>query len=152
MEVPDEVLKGSTLLWEDFSRKFLSTAPHVAKVHVNVNKIWSVKDKSVKIDAFVVNDVTIKFRIRDSSVQFRVLRRGMWNIADVPMIVSKWSPVTEEAQPEIKSILMWVVLKNVPHKMFSWEGLSFLSSPVGDPKRLHPDTKLCSINWRKQRL
>lgn len=97
----------------------------------------------VKIDAYVVDANTIKFRIRDSSVRARVLRRGMWNIADMPMLVSKWTPVIEDAQPEIKTMPMWVTLLNVPQTMFSWEGISFLSSAVGEPKRLHPDTELC---------
>ena len=144
VNVPDEILEGATPLWEDLIiGRFPSTAPHVAKVHVIVNKIWPLGDKTVKIDAYEVNANTIKFRIRDSSVRARVLRRGMWNIADMPMLVSKWSPVIEDAQPEIKTMPMWVTLLNVPHTMFSWEGISFLSSAVGEPKRLHPDTELC---------
>lgn len=38
---------------------------------------------------------------------------------------------------------IWVVIKNVPHSMYSWKGLGFLASAVGEPKRLHPDTELC---------
>lgn len=38
--IPSEVIDDSTPLWEDFLvGKFLSTAPHVAKVHVIVNKL-----------------------------------------------------------------------------------------------------------------
>lgn len=41
VEIPDEVLDSSTPLWEDFIvRKFLDVSPHVAKVHMVVNKIW----------------------------------------------------------------------------------------------------------------
>lgn len=39
---------------------------------------------------------------------------------------------------------LWVTVKNVPHSMFSWDGLSFLTSPVGNPIRLHPETELCT--------
>lgn len=145
VQVPDEIFEDSAPLWEDFLiGKFLSTtAPHVAKIHVIVNKIWPLGDKSVRIDVFEVNDTTVKFRIKESQIRDRVLRRGMWNIADVPMVVSKWSPIIEEAQPDIKTIPMWIVIKNVPQKMFTWKGLGFISSAVGDPKRLHPDTILC---------
>lgn len=45
-------------------------------------------------------------------------------------------------QPDVKSIPMWITLKNVPHRMFTWKGLGFIASAVGDPKRLHPDTVL----------
>lgn len=145
IQIPDDIFEDSAPLWEDFLiGKFLATtAPHVAKIHVIVNKIWSLGDKSVRIDVFEVNQSTVKFRIRELEIRERVLRRGMWNIADIPMVVSKWSPITEESQPDIKTIPMWVIIKHVPHKMFSWKGLGFLASAVGDPKRLHPDTVLC---------
>lgn len=145
IEVPNEVIKGSVPLWEDFLvGRFPSTAPHVAKIHVIVNKIWSLGDKSVKIDVYENSATSVKFRIRDISTRLRVLRRGMWNIAGLPMILAKWSPFPEETQPQITSMPLWVTLKNVPHSMYSWEGLGFLTSPIGNPIRLHPETELCS--------
>lgn len=126
MEIPDDVIEESVPLWEDFLiGKFVSTAPHVAKVHVIVNKIWPHGDKSVKVDAFEVNTTTIKFRIRDSSACARVLKRGMWNIANIPMFVSKWSPIQEKQQPDLKAIQMWVIIQNVSHSLFSRKGLGF---------------------------
>lgn len=59
------------------------------------------------------------------------------------MYVSKWSPVVEEAQSTITSVPLWVVIKNVPHKMFSWKGLCFLASAVGNPQKLHHNTEIC---------
>lgn len=38
---------------------------------------------------------------------------------------------------------MWITIKNVAHKIFSWAGIGFLASAVGDHKRLNPDTELC---------
>lgn len=141
--VPDAILEDAPL-WEDFLvGLFASIAPHIAKIHVIVNKIWPFGDKRVKIDVFAVSEKMVKFRIRELSVRTRVIRREMWNIADVPMVVSKWSPKAEDAQPKIKTMPMWVVIKNVPHSMYSWKGLGFLASIVGEPKRLHPDTELC---------
>lgn len=76
--VPEDVL-GDTPLWDDFLvGRFLSHAPHVAKIHVVVNKIWPLGDKSIKMDVYAVNDKMVNFRIRDSAVRTRVLRRGMW--------------------------------------------------------------------------
>ncbi|KAG7540795.1 Endonuclease/exonuclease/phosphatase superfamily [Arabidopsis thaliana x Arabidopsis arenosa] len=145
IEVPNAVIDDSVPLWEDFLvGRFPSTAPHVAKIHVIVNKIWSLGDKTIRIDVFENNSTSVKFRIRDSPTRQRVLRRGMWNIAGLPMILAKWSPIPEEAQPEITSMPLWVTLTNVPHAMYSWEGLGFLTSPIGDPIRLHPETELCS--------
>ena len=67
----------------------------------------------------------------------------MWNLAGIPVVMSKWSPFVEEDQPEEKSMPLWVHLKNVPIDMFSWQGLSFVASPLGTPVRLHPETVQC---------
>ncbi|XP_024014096.1 uncharacterized protein LOC112088137 [Eutrema salsugineum] len=144
IQIPNDIIDGSVPLWDKILvGKFLSTAPHVAKVHVIVNKIWPLGNKSIKVDVVVVDKTTMKFKIRDSSIRNRILRRGMWNIANVPMFVSKWSPVAEEAQPDLTSIPLWIIIKNVPPKMFHEKGLGFLASAVGEPKRLHPDTEIC---------
>ena len=85
----------------------------------------------------------MKFRILNQADRNRILRRGMWNLAGVPVILTKWSPVIEKEKAPVKSIPMWVHVKNVPIKMFSWEGLSFLTSPIGSSGRLHPETAQC---------
>lgn len=146
VNVPDEVIQDMVPLWDDLLEgRFLAPAPHVAKIHIIVNKIWPLGDSSIKIDVFPVNEVTVKFRIKDMATRKRILRRGMWNIANIPMVLSKWSPVVEEEEEEeIKVVPMWITMKNVPHRMFSWKGLGFIASAVGKPKRLHPDTILCT--------
>ncbi|KAF8092662.1 hypothetical protein N665_0406s0007 [Sinapis alba] len=118
VKVPDEVL-DMVPLWDDLLEgRFLASAPHVAKIHIIVNKICPLGDPSIKIVVFPVNEVTVKFR---------------------------WSPVVEEEEEEeVKVIPMWITMKNVPHKMFSWKGLGFIASAVGKPKKLHPDTILCT--------
>lgn len=46
-EIPDEV-QNSVPLWKDFLEgRFMSDAHHVAKIHVIVNKIWPLGDKSI---------------------------------------------------------------------------------------------------------
>lgn len=41
VEIPDEVVVNANRIWEDFLiGKFLDTAPHIAKIHAVVNKIW----------------------------------------------------------------------------------------------------------------
>lgn len=143
--VPKEGFVGAKPLWEDFLiGKFLNTkAPHVGKIHMIVNKIWRLGDRSALIDVYEVNATTVKFRIRTETMRDRVLNRGMWNIMDIPMIVSKWTPYAEELQPALKSIPLWITLKNVPPTMFTDKGLEFLASAVGEPKRLHPKTEAC---------
>lgn len=143
--IPDEVISDSTPLWEDFVvGKFLDLAPHVAKVHMVLNKIWRYGDLEAKIEVYEVNETTMRFKIFDQKAREKVLRRGMWNIVGVPMVVMKWTPKVEEEKQEEESIPMWIHVTKVPLHMFSWEGLSLIASPVGFPVKLHPETLACT--------
>lgn len=135
IQIPDDIFEDSAPLWEDFLiGKFISTsAPHVAKIHVIVNKIWSLGAKKLKIDVFEVNKTTVKFRIKKREIHDMIIWRGMWSIADV-LMVSKWFPITEEMQPDVKSIMMWIIIKHVPHRMFTWKGVRFHSECCGRSK------------------
>ena len=145
VEIPDDVLTSSTPLWEDFVvGKFLDLSPHVAKVHMVLNKIWKYGDDSAKVEVFEVNATTMRFRLSNPRSREKILKRGMWNIVGVPMVVTKWTPRTEEEKQKEEAIPMWVHLQRVPLHMFSWEGLSFITSAVGSPVKLHPETLACS--------
>lgn len=121
VEVSDGVIQDAVPLWNDLVEgKFMDTAPHVAKIHAIVNKIWPLGNQAIRFEVFEVDKTTVKFWIKDANTRARILRRGMWNIANIPMIVSKWSPEEEEEEEvEIKTIPMWVTIKNVPRRMFS---------------------------------
>lgn len=147
VEIPDDLLVNTVPLWEDFLEgRFLDPAPHVARIHIIVNKIWPLGNKNIKIDVFGVSEKIVKFQITDQQTRSRILRRGVWDIAGIPMILSKWAPLEEknEEEEEVKTVPMWVTMKNVPPTMFSWKGLGFIASSVGKPVRLHPETELCS--------
>lgn len=145
VEIPDGVLENANHLWEDFLiGKFLDTAPHIARVHAVVNKIWTQGEGPQRVEVHVVDSTTMKFKVTNPMMRARILRRGMWNIGNVPLVVTKWTPEELEEKPEVKSILLWVHLKNVPMHMFSWQGLNFISSAAGFPVRLHPETASCS--------
>lgn len=43
--IPEDAFATSTPLWEDFIvGKFLDVSPHIAKVHMVLNKIWKYRD------------------------------------------------------------------------------------------------------------
>lgn len=67
----------------------------------------------------------------------------MWNLADIPLVMSKWTPFVEESSVEVKTVPLLGHLKNVPMDMHSWRGLSFVTSALGEPIRLHPETAHC---------
>ncbi|XP_056857118.1 uncharacterized protein LOC108835054, partial [Raphanus sativus] len=145
VEIPNEIIENANQLFDDFLiGKFLDSAPHIARVHAIVNRIWNQGDGFQKIEVFAVDSTTMKFKVLNPLMRSRILKRGMWNIGNIPLVVTKWTPEELEEKPEVKSIPLWVHLKNVPLHMFSWEGLSFIASAAGFPVRLHPETASCS--------
>lgn len=118
VEVPSEIVEEANLLWDDFViARFLETAPHVAKVHVILNKIWKFGDKMQRINVYEMDPVTMRIRIPNEAVREKIIRRGMWNIVGVPMVVSKWSPVEDESEARLTPL--WVHLEKVPMNMYS---------------------------------
>lgn len=88
-----------------------------------VNKIWARNDRSQMIDVYVINSTSMKFRISNPVARFRILRRGMWNLAGIPVVMAKWKPFEEEEEKvEETSIPLWVHMKNDPRDRFSWIG------------------------------
>lgn len=57
IEIPNDLLVNSVPLWDDFQEgRFLDPAPHVSKIHIIVNKIWPLGNKTIQIDVFPVNE------------------------------------------------------------------------------------------------
>lgn len=76
--------------------KFLDKFFYVGVIYAIVKRILFLGDKEFKVEVYVVNDYTAKFRISDAKVRIRVFRRGMWNIKNIFMIVFKWSFIVED--------------------------------------------------------
>ncbi|XP_010513220.1 PREDICTED: uncharacterized protein LOC104789184 [Camelina sativa] len=144
VQIPDSVFEGAQPLWEDFLiGKFLAKAPFIGGIHALVNKIWTLGDRSIKIEVYVVDHYTVGFRIQDTRTRERVLRRGMWNLCGVPVVITKWSPIVDTKQEELTKVPLWVIVKNIPPKYFSWKVLSAITSPLRVPQKLHSDTEAC---------
>lgn len=143
VDVPSAIVDEANLLWDDFViTRFMETAPHVAKVHDILNKIWAFGDKLQKKVVYEMDEVTMKIRVPNEAIREKVIRRGIWNIAGVPIVVSKWSLVKDDSKARLTPL--WVHLKQVPMNMYSWEGLSFIASAAGIPDKLHPETIGCT--------
>lgn len=55
----------------------MDTAPHIAKIHAVVNKIWPLGNQSIRIEVFEVDLTAVKVIIKDVSTHARILHRGM---------------------------------------------------------------------------
>ena len=112
VEVSSEIIEKANSLWEDFViARFLETAPHITKVHMILNKIWTFGDKTQKFDMYKIDGKTMRIRITSAMIREKVVRRGMCNIAGVPMVVSKWAP--DEDNSKANLIPLWVHFTNV---------------------------------------
>lgn len=109
---------------------------------LSTNEIWALSDKTQMI-VYEINSTTMKFRVSNPVTRNRIIKRARWKIAEIPVVMAMWSLLTEDIKQETHSIPLWVHLRNVLMDMFSWNGLSFVSSPVGTPVRLHPETEQC---------
>lgn len=86
--IPDEVVHNAQPLWSKYIvGYFISDAPHIGKVHATVNRLWTLPDKSSKVDAQFLNHKTVLFRIENDQIRSRVLRRHFWHIVDIPLVV-----------------------------------------------------------------
>lgn len=100
--------------------RFLEAAPHIAKVHMIVNKIWAYGETKLKLDVYAMDDRTMRIRIPNEKIRRKVVGRGVWNVAGVPMVMSHWSP--DEDKSKAGLIPLWVHVTNVPLSMYSWGG------------------------------
>lgn len=142
--IPQEVIGKSEPLWKCYAvGVFMGDAPHVGSIHATVNRIWTVTDRSSKIDVQFLNKTMVLFRIENSRIREHVLQRRYWHIANVPLVLSEWNPETAQAPPDLTAMPLWVDLKGVPAHLFSHEGLGFLSSTAGNFVKLHPNTERC---------
>lgn len=144
VSIPTDLLDNSVPLWKCFVVGFfMGDAPHVGTIHSTVNRIWTVREKSSRIDVQFINKTTVLFRIENQSTRDHVLKRRYWHISNVPLVINEWNPTTANAPPDLSAMPLWVDLKDVPANLYSHKGLSFLSSTVGKFVKLHPNTERC---------
>ncbi|CAN6832061.1 unnamed protein product, partial [Brassica oleracea] len=89
---------------------------------------WAAKMKSV----CNLNRVTFPEYLEDGTPKF-VIQRGIWHVDDCLMFVSAWSPAETIILPEIKTIPVWLSLKNIPNQLYSFEGIKWIASGIGEP-------------------
>ncbi|CAE5975453.1 unnamed protein product [Arabidopsis arenosa] len=144
ISIPDELIADALPLWKNFViGHFMGDVPHVGSIHATVNRIWTILEKTSKIDVQVINKTSVLFRIVNPKIRERVLKRKYWHIADIPLVVSEWNPEASQAPPDLSAMPMWVDLRGVPGNLFSHQGLELLSSTVGKFVKLHPNTERC---------
>ncbi|CAE5980360.1 unnamed protein product [Arabidopsis arenosa] len=122
VKIPEEVMGDSNPLWKCFVvGYFMGEAPYVGSIHATVNRIWTVLEKSTKIDVQFINKTTVLIRIESDRIHEHVLKRKYWHIANVPLVIREWNPATAHAPPDLSAMPLWVDLKDVPAHLYSHE-------------------------------
>lgn len=144
IQIPEEIFNEAELLWKSYVvGYFIGDAPHVGSIHAMVNRIWSSPKACTKIDVQFIEKNIVLFRIERSNMRDRVIKRKYWHIADVPLVVSMWTPESALHPPELSGMPLWVDIRGVPNDLFSHKGLKCLSREVGGFVKLHPHTERC---------
>ncbi|KFK40748.1 hypothetical protein AALP_AA2G035900 [Arabis alpina] len=128
---PDSVILQSYDIWRDhLVAKFHGLPPSVAKVFSDLNPIWgsqgriSIKQYSARtMLIYIPSKVTRKW----------VLDVAFWQAGNCSFSVSKWSTSVNVEPKPLTEAPVWVVLRNVPPPLFTFEGLSVIGSAIGDP-------------------
>ncbi|XP_010514364.1 PREDICTED: uncharacterized protein LOC104790333 isoform X2 [Camelina sativa] len=99
-------------------------------IHAVLNRIWGRK---CKIFMRKLDGSRFLFHIPDASTRAWVFQRGIWHVDDCLMFVAPLSDAETFDLLEISTILVWVTLKNIPHRLYSIPGISHIVSGLGAP-------------------
>ncbi|KAJ0238133.1 hypothetical protein HA466_0242440 [Hirschfeldia incana] len=128
---PSVLLKGL-----DHQREFIvgqfknCSAPPGGLIHGMATRIWG---KKCKIFTKQLGESSYLFHIPDEATRNWVISRGIWYVDDCLMFVSAWNPSETISLPEIKTIPIWLTLKNIPFQLYSIEGIDWIASGIGEP-------------------
>ncbi|XP_033134634.1 uncharacterized protein LOC117127885 [Brassica rapa] len=103
-------------------------------IHAVVNRLWG---RSCRIGCRKLSESTYMFHIPHDATRQWVTQRAVWHVDDCLLFVSSWKPVNSFKVPEVSTIPVWVILKNVPDSCYSRLGLSHVASGLGEPMQTH---------------
>lgn len=149
VQAPESVLLKTAAMWKDhLVAQFHGLIPPPAKIYSDLNPAWG---KHGNITIRTVSDTSCLILIPCVSTRNWVLQVGYWQAGNCAFSVFPWSPDGSLEPLELATAPTWAVLKNVPPQMYSLDGISVITSAIGEPlhtekSRLDPyhfgDTKV----------
>ncbi|KAK1384257.1 hypothetical protein POM88_021992 [Heracleum sosnowskyi] len=124
---PDEVLrKGNEKFKSCIVGTFTREAPPFSRVAAFAHNVW---DKRGLVHISQNDSRTFVFKF-DSLVNMNsALAKGTWYLGSSPMLVHAWGTKVGEKN----TMPLWVKFENMPDSYWTWDGLSFLASVIGNP-------------------
>lgn len=133
-------IEDSKPLWKSFVvGQFYRKAPSFGKIRAIVNLIWSKWHHDISVTKLDTPN-TFLFKIPNVSTRQRVLTEGIWSIDGLTMFVAEWTPCVTPSKPALKTVPVWIELRNVPFEFYNPPSLSRIASLVGHPICLHKET------------
>ncbi|KAK8639618.1 hypothetical protein V6N13_137991 [Hibiscus sabdariffa] len=141
---PSEVFEEGILEWRySLVGQFIGGSPNFSALQKLVNLMWG---KVAPVEVRMAGSNLYIFSFANSTALYWVLERGPWHIQNRPLLLRKWEPNLAKLEFDLACMPIWIHLHNVPLKLYSMRGLSYITSALGSP--LYMDT----ITATRQRL
>jgi hypothetical protein len=95
-----------------------------------VDNLWA---QYGKVEVFLLENGLYLFRFSDEKTRDEVMEAKLWNIANKPLILRKWTPGMQLLKLSLSNVPMWIKLHNLPIEFGSNTCLSYAASGVGKP-------------------
>ncbi|CAN1323508.1 hypothetical protein LINPERPRIM_LOCUS32762 [Linum perenne] len=144
--IPQFVIdKGLLRLRSALVAQFVGSVPPIRVITAVANRIWGYEGEVIisKLD-----DGFFLLEFASEALANWVLKRS-WHIHNSIMILRKWEKNIKKVELAPESLPVWVVFKKVPPALMTDEGISWISSNLGDPVnrfvRTGLDVKVCLL-------
>lgn len=131
VKAPDSVVFRPSQTWKGYLvAQFHGNPPSPTKIFNDLNPIWGKQGRiRVKYHSKGVYMIYIPCEV----LRQWVLDVGFWHSGNCSFTVSEWTPNLVLTKMKLDFAPVWVLFKNVPIELWSFEGFSSFASGVGFP-------------------
>jgi hypothetical protein len=86
-----------------------------------------------KVEVFSLENGMFIFRFSDETICDEVLESKLWDVANKPLILRKWTPGMQVMKLTLSSVPVWVKLLHLPIEFWTPTCLGHVASGVGKP-------------------
>ncbi|ESQ39434.1 hypothetical protein EUTSA_v10001790mg, partial [Eutrema salsugineum] len=131
VRAPDSITLGSSQVWKDhLIAYFHGNPPSPTKIFSDLNPI---QGKQGRISVKSLSSGVCLIYIPCEVTRNWVLDVGFWHSGNCSFTVSLWSPLANLAPMKLVHTPIWVLFKNLPQELWSFQGFSTIASGIGIP-------------------
>lgn len=138
--IPDANIDEAKEEFKDYVfARFRGEIPHKGRIIGVVNAIWA--RSGPRIFVHKVGEGCFILKVPSQRTREILLSRPAWMIAGSPMFVAPWSSEFSQEEPQLTTAVIPVEMRGVPYLLFNKQSLSRLSTAIGKPVSLAPETE-----------